>query len=200
MFTKNNGIHLTILFNYGLNFKNKSQHKIMTQNIYELFQDIIPELKQQALPEYLGNPEDLEEMNSWDLYYALGEWMNESIHIWHYIEMTEFQNHDIEDNYYLIQKNVDTHVIEQQIAQAVDQLFEQNKGNQHIDLLDETYDIFFDTLCAVAEQQQLSLLVVVKENPDWMFIPKQSDEKLAEIAELFNATFNEDEDSTMVVY
>ncbi len=56
MFTKNNGIHLTILFNYGLVFKNKSQYKIktITQNVYELFQDVIPELKQQALSESSG--------------------------------------------------------------------------------------------------------------------------------------------------
>lgn len=46
--------------------------------------------------------------------------MNESIHIWHYIEIMEFQNHDVEKNHYLIQKNVDTQAIEQQIAQAVD--------------------------------------------------------------------------------
>lgn len=72
MFTKNNGIHLTILFNYGLVFKNKSQYKIktITQNIYELFQDIIPELKQQALPEYLNHQEDLDEMDIWDIHYA----------------------------------------------------------------------------------------------------------------------------------
>lgn len=75
-------------------------------------------------------------------------------------------------------------------------MFEQNKGNQHVDLLGETYDIFFDTLRDVAEQQ-LSLLVVGKGNPDRMFIPKQSDEKLTEIIELFKVTFD---DMEMVVY
>ena len=160
----------------------------MTQNIYEIFQEIIPELKQQDLPDDL------------DDYYTFSEWMNESIQIWHYIEMKEFYNHDIEDNHFLIEKNVDCHVIDQKISQAVDQLIEQNKGNKYIDLLDETYEIFFNTLREFAEQQQLSLLVVVKENPDWMFIPKQNDEKLTEIAELFNATFDEDGDLTMFVY
>lgn len=160
----------------------------MTQNIYKLFQEIIPELKQQALPDDL------------DDYYIFSEWMNESIQLWHYIEMQEFYNHDIENNHFLIQKKVDVQAIDQQISQAVDQLIEQNKGNKQIDLLGETYDIFFDTLSDVAEQQQLSLLVVSKENPDWMFIPKQTDEKLTEIAELFNATFDEDGDMTMLAY
>ena len=152
----------------------------MTKNIYELLQAIIPELAQQDLPDDLEN------------YDLFDEWMNETLYLWHYIEMKEFFNHDIEENYFLQQKQADCAEIDQKISSAVDVLLEQQ--NDHVDVLSETDEIFFNVLCEVAEQHDLSLLVLIKENPSWMFLPKQSETQLDAIVEAFNRAFNVDGD------
>ncbi len=154
---------------------------------------------------YLNHQEDLDEMDSWDLYYAFSEWMNEFIHIWHYIEIMEFQNHDVEKNHYLIQKNVDTQAIDTDVGALFDsleedQLDEDDDYSAHFEIEQKVEEILFDQIKHFAEQKQLTLLVIFRENPYWLVVPSQDELRLQRIIDEFNQCFCQDGDLTMDVY
>lgn len=96
--------------------------------------------------------------------------------------------------------------MQNEIESAVGELFEQFEDaddvsfEDQMDVMERTEEIIFDAIKKVANQYQLSLLVVYRENPYWMLLPKQDEDQLIQIADAFNEAFNDDGDLNMVVY
>ena len=92
--------------------------------------------------------------------------------------------------------------IEVAIAEVFDQYDEDDDvslGDQ-MDAMQQTEEIIFDQIKLVANQYQLSLLVIYRENPYWMLVPTQDEQQLNQIVDAFNDAFNDDGDLNMAVY
>lgn len=168
----------------------------MSQNIYTLFQDIFPELAQQDLPE------DLEQFTIFD------DWLNQTHSYLQYVEIKEFDNNEIKYSRVLQQNNVDVVRLQQDIVSQVEDYFlsfdededEDLDLEARIEMDEKVEEILFDTIKQYAEQHQLQLLVIARENPYWMVLPQQNAQTLDEIVSCFNQTFNRGGDLNMVIY
>lgn len=173
----------------------------MSHKLLDTLSELIPELKQ-PYP-------DAGEFNSFF------DWMNVDIALCHYIELTEFYDNGISENFYFQQFGVDTEQLQNQIQEDVLSLYNPSEDSIEIDLsasideyfLDSQIDIMersekiiFDHIQVIAQQYQLSLLVIYRENPYWLLIPTQDQEKLNVIVEEFNQAFNAHGDLNMAVY
>ncbi|AMW79008.1 hypothetical protein AMD27_09005 [Acinetobacter sp. TGL-Y2] len=69
-----------------------------------------------------------------------------------------------------------------------------------MDLTEHTETIIFDNIKKVAEEHQLSLLVVYRENPYWLLLPTQNQQQLEMIVQEFNQAFNDDGDLNIAIY
>ncbi|WP_111859648.1 hypothetical protein [Acinetobacter sp. CFCC 10889] len=169
----------------------------MTQKIYETFQEIFPELKQQTLPE------DLTEFTVFE------NWVNQDYSFIQYVEIKEYDINGINDSTVFKQKQVDIEALNQAIDTDVGVLFDSLEEDQ----FDEDYDfearfeieqkveeILFDQIKHFAEQKQLTLLVIFRENPYWLLVPSQDELQLQKIVNEFNQCFGQDGDLTMGVY
>lgn len=165
----------------------------MTSEIYQQLQNIIPEL----------NAQDVLDSNDFDDF---SEWINEKNQLFHYIELKEYYDNGIEDNFYFNKLNVDTEQLQANIDAEISQLVENFEDDGEFsfddgtDMMEKTEEIIFDTIKNMANQHQLSLLVIHRENPYWLLVPTQNQKILNEIVETFNQIFNIDNDLPMVVY
>ena len=66
----------------------------MSQKIYSLLQHLIPELNAQQIPQ------DTE-------FYSFSEWINQQRDFLHYIELKEYYDNGIENDFYFNQHNID---------------------------------------------------------------------------------------------
>lgn len=166
----------------------------MSQRIYQILQELIPELKQQT-PVENGDFTDF------------SAWINQFIELLHYIELKEYYDNGIEENFYFKKFNVNTQQLNNDIDQQLSNLFEQSEEgfeedsfDQEIDLMEHTETILFDNIKKVADEHQLSLLVVYRENPYWLLVPSQNQQQLEMMVEEFNQAFNDDGDLNMAIY
>ena len=93
--------------------------------------------------------------------------------------------------------------IEVAIAEIFDQYDEEDDEvsfDDQMDAMQQTEEIIFDKIKQVANQYQLSLLVIYRENPYWMLVPTQDEQQLNQIVDAFNDAFNDDGDLNMAVY
>lgn len=161
----------------------------MSQEIYLLLQNIIPELTKKEVPLDVD----------FDTFY---DWINELNEFVHYIEFKEYYDNGIANNFYFKKFNVDTDLlqneIEAQIAEVIEQLYDDEDAQANA--LEQIEELIFDKILEKAKLHQLSLLVVYRENPYWMLVPTQSKEQLDQIVKAFNQAFNDDGDLNMVVY
>lgn len=167
----------------------------MTQNIYEIFQEIFPELKQQAVPE------DLTE------FTVFRDWLNQDHSFIQYVEIKEYEDNGIDQSTVFQQKQVDIEALNQAIEDDVDILFESFEyDDEDEDASDIEFqqkkveEILFDQIKRFAEQKQLTLLVIFRENPYWLVVPTQDEAQLQQIVEVFNQSFAQNEHLTLDVY
>ena len=165
----------------------------MSQKIDQILQDLIPELKKQT-PVASDEFEDF------------SAWINQSIALLHYIELKEYFDNGIDENYYFKKFNVNTPQLNHDIDQQISNVFEQSEAglggdsfDQEMDLMEQTETILFDHIKKVADKHQLSLLVVYRENPYWLLVPTTNEAELSLIVTAFNQAFNEDGDLNMVI-
>ena len=168
----------------------------MPLNIYNIFQQVIPELKLQNIP----HGDDFEDFS---------EWMNESNQLFHYIELKEYYDNGIEDNFYLNQFKVNVDQLQNEIEADVSEIFDHVDEDVEdddydldgqMDALEQVEEIIFDKIKSVAVQHQLTLIVIYRENPYWLLVPTQDEEQLDQIVDTFNGVFNADGDLNMAVY
>lgn len=168
----------------------------MSLKIYNILKKIIPELSSQKVPQ----SDDFEDFN---------EWMNESNQLFHYIELKEYYDNGIEDNYYFNQFKVDVESLQNEIEAEVSELFEHFDEDVEdddfdldgqMDAMERTEEIIFDKIKNVATQHKLSLIVIYRENPFWLLVPTQDEEQLNQIVDTFNEELNDDGDLNMAVY
>lgn len=169
----------------------------MSKKIDQILQAIIPALNQQTAAAI----EDFEDFSAW---------INQSVELLHYIELKEYYDNGIEEDYYFNTLNVDTQQLQTEIEQETSILFEQFENNDdmdpeegfdaQIDIMEQTETIIFDKIQAVASVHGLSLLVIYRENPYWLLVPTTNESELDLIVETFNQAFNQDGDLNMDVY
>lgn len=165
----------------------------MTQNIYEIFQEIFPELKQQDLPD------DLTE------FTTFRDWLNQDHSFIQYVEIKEYEDNGINESTVFQQKQVDAEALNQAIENEIDIFFESFEYEDEDDADDievqqqKVEEILFDQIKLFAEQKQLSLLVIFRENPYWLVVPTQDELQLQRIVDVFNQSFKRD-DLTMGMY
>ncbi|MDQ9022374.1 hypothetical protein RFI02_14800 [Acinetobacter sichuanensis] len=159
----------------------------MTQNIYEIFQEIISELKQQDLPE------DLTE------FTVFRDWLNQTHSFIQYVEIKEYDANGIDDSTVFQQKQVDIEALNQAIDIEVGVLFDslqedqfENSHEAHFEIEQKVEEILFDQIKLFAEQKQLSLLVIFRVNPYWLVVPTQDELQLQRIVDVFNQSFKND--------
>ena len=159
----------------------------MTQNIYEIFQEIIPELKQQDLPD------DLTE------FTVFRDWLNQKHSFIQYVEIKEYDANGIDESTIFKQKQLDTEALNQAIENEIDRLFESfeyddedDDANDIVCQQQKVEEILFDQIKLFAEQKQLSLLVIFRENPYWLVVPTQDELQLQRIVDVFNQSFKND--------
>lgn len=167
----------------------------MTKNIYAIFQEIIPELRQQELPE------DLNEFS------VFCDWLNQEHSFIQYVEIKEYYDNGIDESTIFQQKQVDTKALNQAIEDDVEALFEsfeyEDDDEDAVDIefqQQKVEEILFDQIKTFAEQKQLSLLVIFRENPYWLVVPSQDESHLQQIADAFNQHFAQDTNLSMSVY
>ena len=124
----------------------------------------------------------------------------------HYIELKEYYDNGIENDFYFNQHNIDAEQLQNEIEVAIAEVFDQydedddvSLGDQ-MDAMQQTEEIIFDQIKLVANQYQLSLLIIYRENPYWMLVPTQDEQQLNQIVDAFNDAFNDDGDLNMAVY
>lgn len=173
---------------------------MMTGTIYQLLQNIIPELKAQEIPKQM------------DDFHAFSDWLNKSNNYMQYVELKEFYDNGIEDNEFLKLKHVNTQALQVKVQSDVGELYERLDESMddlqdvdaymvdRIEVEQQVEDILFDNIKAVAQDHQLSLLVIFRENPYWMLLPTQDEQVLDQILDVFNQTFNTDGDLNMARY
>ena len=165
----------------------------MSQKIYSLLQHLIPELNAQQIPQ------DIE-------FYSFSEWINQQHDFLHYIELKEYYDNGIENDFYFNQYNIDTEQLQNEIEVAIAEVFDQYDEDDDVlladqmDAMQQTEEIIFDQIKQVANQYQLSLLVIYRENLYWMLVPTQDEQQLNQIVDAFNNAFNDDGDLNMTVY
>ena len=168
----------------------------MSLKIYSLLQKIIPELQSQQIPQD-------EDFDSFD------EWINESVNIFHYIELKNYYDNGIEDNYYLSEHKVDVeslqNAIEADVIEAFDEVDDDVENDDfdledQMDALERVEEIIFDKIKNVASPFHLTLMIIYHENPYWLLVPTEDDDKLNQIVDAFNEAFNQDGDLNMAVY
>lgn len=166
----------------------------MSQKIYSLLQHLIPELNAQKIPQ------DTE-------FYSFSEWINQQHDFLHYIELNEYYDNGIENDFYFNQYNIDTEQLQNEIEVAIAEVFDQYDEedddvsfDDQMDAMQQTEEIIFDQIKQVANQYQLSLLVIYRENLYWMLVPTQDEQQLNQIVDAFNNAFNDDGDLNMAVY
>ncbi|WP_173910953.1 hypothetical protein [Acinetobacter sp. Marseille-Q1618] len=166
----------------------------MTKNIYAIFQDIFPELKQQTLPE---------DLNEFSIFC---DWLNQEHSFIQYVEIKEYYDNGIDESTIFQQKQVDTEALNQAIEETVDELFDSLDEDQledyeaRFEIEEKIEEILFDQIKTFAAQKQLSLLVVFRENPYWLVVPSQDESQLQQIADAFNQHFAQDTNLSMSVY
>ena len=169
----------------------------MTQNIYEIFQEIFPELKQQAVPE------DLTE------FTVFRDWLNQDHSFIQYVEIKEYEDNGIDQSTVFQQKQVDIEALNQAIEDDVGVLYDSLDEDQfdsgyayqaQFEIEQKVEEILFDQIKRVAEQKQLTLLVIFRENPYWLVVPTQDEAQLQQIVEVFNQSFAQNEHLTLDVY
>lgn len=168
----------------------------MVLKIYNVLQKIIPELSAQKIPQ----DGDFEQFD---------EWINETIRLFHYIELKEYYDNGIDENYYLNEFKVDIqklqNEIEADVSEAFDQVDEDVEDDDfdlegQMDALEQVEEIIFDKIKNFATPFNLTLIVVYRENPYWLLVPTQDEEHLNQIVDSFNDAFNQDGDLNMAVY
>ncbi|MEJ5137061.1 MULTISPECIES: hypothetical protein [Acinetobacter] len=166
----------------------------MSQKIYSLLQHLIPELNAQKIPQDTK-------------FYSFSEWLNQQHDFLHYIELKEYYDNGVEDDFYFNQHNIDTEQLQNEIEVAIAEVFDQYDEeddevsfDDQMDTMQQTEEIIFDKIKLVANQYQLSLLVIYRENPYWMLVPSQDEQQLNQIVDAFNDAFNDDGDLNMAVY
>lgn len=167
----------------------------MTKNIYAIFQDIFPELKQQTLPE---------DLNEFSIFC---DWLNQEHSFIQYVEIKEYYDNGIDESTIFQQKQLDTEALNQAIEDDVEALFEsfeyEDDDEDAVDIefqQQKVEEILFDQIKTFAEQKQLSLLVIFRENPYWLVVPSQDESQLQQIADAFNQHFAQDTNLSMSVY
>lgn len=162
---------------------------MMTGIIYQLLQNIIPELKAEI-------PKQMNDFN------AFSDWLNKSNNYMQYVELKEFYDNGIEDNEFLKLKHVNTQALQVKVQSDVGELYERldESMDDRIEVEQQIEDILFDNIKTVAQDHQLSLLVIFRENPYWMLLPTQDERVLDQIVDVFNQTFNTDGDLNMARY
>ena len=158
----------------------------MIQNIYEIFQEIIPELKLQDLPD------DLTE------FTVFRDWLNQTHSFIQYVEIKEYDANGIDESTIFKQKQLDTEALNQAIEETVGELFDSLDEDQledyeaRFEIEEKIEEILFDQIKTFAEQKQLSLLVIFRENPYWLVVPTQDELQLQRIVDVFNQSFKND--------
>lgn len=102
----------------------------MTKNIYEIFQGIFPELKQQTLPE------DLTE------FTVFRDWLNQDHSFIQYVEIKEYDINGINKSTIFKQKQVDIEALNQAIDTDVGMLFDSLEEDQFDE--DDDYSARFE--------------------------------------------------------
>ncbi|MCT9978603.1 hypothetical protein M2R48_09715 [Acinetobacter sp. I-MWF] len=164
----------------------------MSQKIYSLLQHLIPELNAQQIPQ------DTE-------FYSFSKWLNLQHDFLHYIELKKYYDNGIENDFYFNQHNIDAEQLQNEIEVAIAEVFDQYdeddlSSDDQMDAMQQTEEIIFDQIKLVANQYQLSLLVIYRENPYWILVPTQDEQQLNQIVDAFNDAFNDDGDLNMAVY
>lgn len=168
----------------------------MSLKIYSLLQEIIPELQAQPIPQD-------------DDFDSFSEWVNTSINLFHYIELKEYYDNGIEDNYYLIQHKVDIQSLQNAIEADVSEAFDEADDDvenddfnfeDQKDAFERVEQIIFDQIKDIATPFHLTLIVVYRENPYWLLVPTEDDQQLNQIVDAFNDAFNQDGDLNMAIY
>ena len=166
---------------------------ISTDTIYRLFQQAVPELKQQALPE---NTQDFE---------VFHDWLNENLNFIQYVDLKEYYDNGIEDAELLKRANINTSALAETVDQAFEQyIFSPNEDrdegeySEDEDLEKMAFELLFDTIHEGLDGIDLKLFVVIGENPYWFVLPDQA-ELNQQIIDSFNQTFA-DQDLTLTLW
>lgn len=136
-------------------------------------------------------------------FEALSEWLNQTPESYMgYVELKEYYDNGIEENTALQQAKVDTKKLQKDIHQNILEKtshFEEENADT-IDVYDTIYEVFFDTLGQHASLADLDLLVIHRENPYWMVVPRKA-QMSQNIVDAFNATYANDSSlGEMVIY
>lgn len=167
--------------------------------IYHLLQASLPELKKQSIPQ-----------DSQDFAH-FRDWMNEHHAYMGYVEIKEFYDNGIADSEVLKNAQVDTAALENKIGQDVHKVwdkyseddFENLSISEQMDLnLEIDYEVekaLFNNIKHAAEEKNLKLFVVNRENPYWFVLPNHPDHN-QNIVNAFNQVFEDDGDTKLVIY
>lgn len=170
-----------------------------SDEIYYLLQEALPELKKQEIPQ-----------NSQE-FTNFRDWLNEHHSYMQYVETKEFYDNGISDSEILKDVHIDTAALEKKIGQDVQQVLKEYTEADFEKLsIDEQFDItigldyevenaLFSNIKKVAEEKNLKLFVVVRENPYWFVLPNDPD-KNKKIVDAFNQVFAEGGDTKLLLY
>lgn len=169
----------------------------MSLKIYKTLQKLVPELNH-SIPSDSNSLEDF------------SAWINQKFEIFHYIELTEYFDNGIEDDFFFKRFNVNAEQLQGKIETEIAILFEhsdedyntnlEDSFEEQIDVIEQTENILFDNIRLAASQHKLSLLVVYRENPYWLLVPTTNEDELNQIVDEFNQAFNDDGDLNMAIY
>lgn len=168
-------------------------------DIYQVLTDVLPELKKQKIP------------LQYKEFVSFRDWMNEQHQYMQYVEIKEYFDNGITESEILKNAQVDTERLEAKIEQDVEQIrgqyteeqFEALSSEQQFDLniaIDETIEkALFEDIKRAAEEKNLKLFVVERENPYWFVLPNHPD-KNQKIVDAFNQAFAEEGVLRLVLY
>lgn len=168
-------------------------------DIYQVLTDVLPELKKQKIP------------LQYKEFVSFRDWMNEQHQYMQYVEIKEYFDNGITESEILKNAQVDTERLEAKIEQDVEQIrgqyteeqFEALSSEQQFDLniaIDETVEkALFENIKRAAEEKNLKLFVVERENPYWFVLPNHPD-KNQKIVDAFNQAFAEGGVLRLVLY
>lgn len=136
-------------------------------------------------------------------FEQLHDWLNQTPSAYMgYVELKEYYDNGIEENLVLKQAKVDTVQLQKDIEQNIHNKLSTLDEDTYdfVEAYDLTYEAFFDTLEQYAQQADLDLLVIQRENPYWMVVPRKA-QVSQKIVDTFNAKYGDDEYmGEMVVY
>ena len=169
----------------------------MSFKIYKILQNLIPELNHSIPAEN-------------DDFGSFSAWVNQEFEIFHYIELTEYFDNGIEEDFFFKKLNVNTKQLQVEIGNEIETLFEQfdddfdthseESFDEQADVMEQTENILFNKIQLVASEHALSLLVVYRENPYWLLVPTTNEDELNLIVDEFNKAFNQYGDLNMAIY